>query len=101
LRCVEWRTGTVKWQEPSIQFGSLMAAGGKLIVLSEKGELVIAQASPRAFQPLARAQVLGGRCWTVPVLSHGRIYCRNARGDLVALEVAAKAATQPGLSGQR
>ena len=31
--------------------------------------------------------VLNGRCWTVPVLANGRIYCRNAAGDLVCLDV--------------
>jgi len=31
--------------------------------------------------------VLGGRCWTVPVLANGHIYCRNAKGDLVCLNV--------------
>ena len=37
--------------------------------------------------PLARAQVLGGKCWTTPVLAHGRIYCRNAKGTVVCLDV--------------
>ena len=87
LRCVEWKTGTIRWQEPSIGLGSLMAADGKLIVLGEKGELVIAEARPAGFKSLARAQVLGGRCWTAPVLSNRRIYCRNARGDVVCLDV--------------
>lgn len=87
LRCVEFMTGAVKWKEPTFGMGSVMAADGKLIALSEKGELIIAEAKPDAFKPLARAQVLGGRCWTVPVLSHGLIYCRNARGDLVCLDV--------------
>jgi outer membrane protein assembly factor BamB len=87
LRCVEWKTGIIKWQEPSLQLGSLMAAADKLIVLSEKGELVIAEASPERFKVLARTQVLGGRCWTVPVLSNGRIYCRNASGKLICVDV--------------
>jgi outer membrane protein assembly factor BamB len=64
-----------------------MAADGKLIVLGEKGELIIAEATPAAFKALARAQVTGGKCWTVPVLSNGRIYCRNAKGDVVCLDV--------------
>ena len=68
-----------------------MAADGKLIVLSDTGTLVIAEASPTAFKPLAQAQVLGGKCWTTPVLSHGKIYCRNARGDLVCVDAGAKA----------
>lgn len=87
LRCVELATGQVKWRHAGLGLGSLMAADGKLIVLGERGELVVAAASPEAFQPLARAQVLGGKCWTVPVLANGRIYCRNARGDLVCLDV--------------
>lgn len=57
-----------------------MAADGKLIILSEKGELVVAEASAAEFKPLARAQVLGGKCWATPVLANGRIYCRNAAG---------------------
>ena len=90
LRCVEFMTGAVQWKEPTFGMGSVMAADGKLIALSEKGELIIAEAKPDAFKALARAQVLGGRCWTVPVLSHGLIYCRNARGDLVCLDVRGK-----------
>lgn len=87
LRCVELATGTLKWKEPSAGLGSLMAADGKLIVLGEKGELIIAEADPTAFKPISRAQVLGGRCWTAPVLSNGRIFCRNAQGTLVCLDV--------------
>jgi outer membrane protein assembly factor BamB len=90
LKCLEFKTGDVKWAQKGLGKGALMAADGKLIVLSEKGELVIAAADPSAFKPLARWQVLGGRCWTAPVLSHGRIYCRNAAGDLVCVDVSGK-----------
>jgi outer membrane protein assembly factor BamB len=86
FKCLDWKTGEVKWSYKGLGLGAVMAAEGKLIILGEKGELVIAEASPSAFKPIARAQVLGGKCWTSPVLSHGRIYCRNSRGDLVCLE---------------
>ena len=66
---------------------ALIAAGNKLIIQGAKGELVIAEASPEKLKPLARAQVLGGKCWTVPALANGRIYCRNSKGDLVCLDV--------------
>ena len=89
LRCVEFKTGEVKWVQPGIGIGSLMAAAGKLIVLSEKGELIIAEATPEKFTVLTRAQVLGGKCWTAPVLANGRIYCRNSRGDMVCVDVGA------------
>ena len=90
LTCVDLNTGEKKWANGASGQGSLMAANGKLIILSEKGELIIAEASPEAFQPISRAQVLGGRCWTVPVLANGRIYARNAEGGMVCLDVRAK-----------
>jgi outer membrane protein assembly factor BamB len=93
LRCVDFNTGDVKWKEPSAGLGALMAADGKLIVLSEKGELIVAEATPDKFKPLARAQVLGGKCWTTPVLSNGRIYCRNSHGALVCMDVSGKTVT--------
>jgi outer membrane protein assembly factor BamB len=87
LKCVDWQTGTVKWNYPDLGGGALMVADGKIIALSDKGELFTAAVSPQSFTPISRAQVLGGRCWTVPVLANGRLYCRNARGDLVCLDV--------------
>ena len=87
LRCVDLATGEVKWKHKGLGLGSVMAADGKLIVLSDRGELVVAEARADFFKPLARAQVLGGKCWTVPVLANGRIYCRNAQGALVCLDV--------------
>jgi outer membrane protein assembly factor BamB len=90
LKCMVWDTGEVKWGEKKFGKGSLMMADGKIIGLSDKGELLVAAASPTEFKPLARAQVLGGKCWSVPVLSNGRIYCRNAKGDLVCLDVSGK-----------
>lgn len=90
LRCLAFDTGEVKWKYPQFGKGSLMLADGKLIGLSEKGELIIAEATPAAFKPISRAQVLTGKCWTMPVLSNGHIYCRNASGNVVCLEVSGK-----------
>jgi outer membrane protein assembly factor BamB len=90
LRCVELKTGALKWAESSPGKGSVMMADGKLIVLGEKGELIIAEATPAAFKPLARAKVIDGKCWSAPVLSHGRIYCRTGAGDVVCVDVSGK-----------
>jgi outer membrane protein assembly factor BamB len=87
LVCMEMMTGEVRWRENSIGVGSLAAAGDRLIVLSDSGELVIVRATPEHFTLLARHQVLDDKCWTVPVLSNGRIYCRSASGKLVCIDV--------------
>ncbi|MGV3755640.1 MAG: alcohol dehydrogenase, partial [Verrucomicrobiota bacterium] len=68
--------------------GALSApANSKLIVLNEKGESLVVEAATEGFKPLARAQVLGGKCWTAPVLANGKIFARNAKGDLVCVDV--------------
>lgn len=87
LKCLDFATGNEKWNYKGLGSGALMAADHKLIVISDKGELVVAEAAPQGFNPISRAQVLGGKCWTVPTLANGRIYCRNAKGDLVCLDV--------------
>lgn len=87
LRCVEFLTGKVLWKEPAAGMGSVLIAGGRIVLLTERGELITAPASPDGFKPTGRAQVLGGRCWTTPVLSHGLIFARNAKGDTVCVDV--------------
>lgn len=87
LKCLDWKTGAVKWEQGGLGKGSLAACSGKLVILSDKGELVIADATPSAFKEVSRSQVLSGKCWTSPAIADGRIYCRNAKGDLVCLAV--------------
>ena len=87
LSCIDLATGEKKWSQGGMGTGSLMIADGKLIILGEKGKLVIAAASPEGFKQLASAEILTGKCWTVPVLANGRIYARNAAGQLVCVDV--------------
>jgi outer membrane protein assembly factor BamB len=87
LRCLAFDTGDLKWTYGEFGKGSLMVADGKLVALSERGELIIAEPTPAEFKPVSRAKVLTGKCWTTPVLSNGHIYCRNAVGDVVCLDV--------------
>ena len=90
LACVDFQTGETKWSQAGMGTGSLMLADGKLIILSEDGKLVVAEASPDGFKELASARILTGKCWTVPVLANGRIYARNAAGQLVCVDVRGK-----------
>ncbi len=87
LKCLDFVTGAEKWNFPGLGAGQLIVADHKIIMLSDRGELVVAEASPDGFNPISRAQVLGGKCWTAPTLANGRIYCRNARGDVICLDV--------------
>ncbi len=94
LVCLDWKTGEKKWAEKSVGMGSLMAADGKLIVLSDAGKLMIVKAMPEKFELISSAQILEGRCWTMPTLANGKIYARNAKGMLVCIDVSQKKTAQ-------
>jgi len=77
--------GEEKWAERGLGKGALLGAPGRLVVMSAKGELVVATASPEGYEELSRAKVIddGGVFWTTPVLVDGLIYGRSNRGTLV------------------
>lgn len=85
FRCIHLPTGELKWSRSDPAFGTLIAANGKLVIFSEKGELLLAEPSPTEPKILGRSQILGGVCWTPPTLANGKLLVRNAKGDLVCL----------------
>ena len=80
-------TGEVLWKDRGLGAGTLMRAGDRLILSSDDGRLAIAEPSEKEYKQLAIAEVLQGKCWTMPVLADGCIYCRNAMGDVVCVDV--------------
>jgi outer membrane protein assembly factor BamB len=90
LKCVDIRTGTERWRRRGIGKGGLIAADGRLLVLTERGLLLLVQATPERCVELAQAEVLSGTCWTHPVLANGLLYCRSQEGELVGLDLRAK-----------
>ena len=55
LRCVELKTGKIRWSEDRFGAGTVTLAGKRLLALKENGELLLAPASPDGFKPVARA----------------------------------------------
>jgi outer membrane protein assembly factor BamB len=90
LRCVELETGRVRWEQPDFGAGSILLAEDKLLVLTEKGQLVCAPATPDGFKPTARAQVLPFECRAYPALAGGKLYARS-KDKLVCVDLRAKA----------
>ena len=87
LTCMNFTTGEVAWKSRGLGCGSLMIVSGKLLLLSDDGQLVLARATPDKYEEISRSDFLEGRCWTVPVLLDGRVYGRNAAGRLACVEL--------------
>lgn len=100
LTCVDLRDGSTQWARDDLGLseGGLIGADGKLIVIGEKGDLAIAEATPTQYddggRPIVKV-VPGAEAeeWhTAPVLANGRIYCRSRHGSLVCLRTGPPAA---------
>src|SRR5262249_50227989 len=77
FRCVDWNTGKVHWSKGGFGCGSILAADGLLLVLSETGELVRVEPTPAGYREKARAAVLDGPVRAQPALSGGLLYARD------------------------
>lgn len=86
LRCIDWKTGKVRWTEAGYGCGDAVAAGKKLFAMTEGGELVLLAANADKHDEKARARVLGSSFRSHLALADGLLYARDDR-RLVAWKV--------------
>lgn len=78
FRCMELQSGKVRWSTDRVGHATVLGADKKLFLFNDKGELILARASPERYEELGRTKVFGGEtCWTAPTLDRGRIYLRS------------------------
>ena len=89
LKCIDANTGEEQWKTRGYGKGTVILADGHLIILSDRGWLVLAEATPAGYIEKARVKVLNGLCWTVPTLANGKLYVRNEE-EMVCLDMTGK-----------
>jgi outer membrane protein assembly factor BamB len=77
LRCVELKTGKIRWQDDSVGASTVLLAGDQLLILTEAGELLRAPATPEAFKPGDRVQIMPTGVRAYPALADGFLYARS------------------------
>lgn len=89
LVCMEIRTGKIVWREKGFRNfgkGSLLIADGQLIVLGESGKLYFANATPTGYSEKASIQLSPNKCWTAPIVAHGKLYVRT-ESEIICLDL--------------
>ena len=87
LSCVNAETGKRKWFNDKYDFGNLLLVGNRMIMLSEKGELIWGELGEMAFEETHRQKILDGLCWSKPILLGNLLYARSAEGSVVCLRL--------------
>jgi outer membrane protein assembly factor BamB len=86
LTAVDVRSGTIHWQQRSIEKATFVWADHKLITLDQDGHLLIAHPSPKEFRITAKAPLLARLAWTPPVLVGTCLYLRD-RQQMMAVDL--------------
>jgi len=100
LRYLDLESGHLKWIKSLYELGShlkptwisLTAGDSRLIALTDRGILYVAEASSEGFKMISSCDVFAGKnrpreFFTPPVLCNAKIYCRNFAGDLICINV--------------
>lgn len=86
--CIDAQSGEQKWSSKTPGNGVVIAADGMLYIYSDRGELVLAKATPDAFELTGQTKVSHGTAqhWAHPVINNGILYLRH--GDaLIAYKI--------------
>jgi outer membrane protein assembly factor BamB len=89
LACIDAATGELKWKGGRYGYGQLVLADDRMIVLTERGELVLVAAKPDRHEELARFPAIEGKTWNSPAIVDGILLVRNVR-EMAAFDVAAR-----------
>lgn len=88
LRNIDPKTGNERWSRKGVgQFHATLLRTGdnKLLLVEEKGDLVLFDPDLKEYRELARSKICGGT-WAHPALANGRLYIRDDR-ELICVEL--------------
>lgn len=95
LYCYEIASGKLLWsryevgtksRETLTKGAKMMLVGDRLLVLNNSGYLLVAKPTDSGLELLAKTKPFRriGKDWAMPVLVHGKLYCRSHREGILA-----------------
>ncbi len=96
LACLDPATGERMWKggrdgtRGRFYHGQILLTNGQILGFTERGDLVLVEATSNAYRELAHLSVLNTRkVWNPPILSRGIVYVRSHE-EMVALDLSTK-----------
>jgi outer membrane protein assembly factor BamB len=78
--CLDFKTGKVLWDAPSVPKGSVALADGRLYYRTENGAVLLIEPSPKGYVERGRFQQPDRTnlpAWAHPVIANGKLYIRD------------------------
>ena len=106
LRCLDLKTGDRVWESleavPRARWATIyfIEHENHVWMFNEKGELIIADLSPKGYEEISRTKIIdptrdqlpsrrGGVCWSHPAFANKHIFARNDN-ELICVNLAAR-----------
>jgi len=86
LTCIDLSTGKRRWKDGRYGYGQFVMVDELLLILSEKGELVLGDADPKQWKECGKIAVLPEFSWSHPVPFGNHVLMRNHR-EMALVEV--------------
>ena len=86
LACMKIETGERLWKDGRFGAGQSLLVDDAVLIQSERGEVVLAEASPTGFKALAQLSALNSKTWNHPVLAGRYLLVRNDQ-EMVCYEM--------------
>lgn len=78
FRCLDLERGDIRWSTSKVGQASTLFADNKLLLFSDNGELLLAEANPVEYVERGRVKLFTDEvCWTSPALADGRLFLRS------------------------
>lgn len=79
LNCISLEDGASRWKARGYGNGQLLLLvdQGMILVITEKGDLALVEATPEKHREVTRVPALQGKTWNHPVVAHGKLFVRN------------------------
>jgi outer membrane protein assembly factor BamB len=77
LACIDVATGNRQWKRGRYGHGQVLLVDDLLLVQSERGEVALVEATPKAYRELTRATLVDGQSWNYPALSGRKLLVRT------------------------
>lgn len=89
-QCIDFAMGEQKYASSELANGVTIAVENKLICYSDRGELALVEANPKAFNIISKTKVALGTAqhWAHPVVHKGVLYVRHGNA-LIAYKISA------------
>lgn len=95
LYCIDMNTGDIAWNQKFKEvkrYGTVIGVNDKLVILLQRGTLIIAEKNPMEYKEIKRLKVLDakakdGLCYIIPTFTDGKIYIRNYGGSVACIDL--------------